>query len=91
MKRIDVNARTIRTLLDGAKFSIDSYQLEYAWKERQIQELIDDLTGKFLGCCALRPRMTACPVVAGPTRAPACGLWHPRRRHCRQSGRHLQS
>jgi uncharacterized protein with ParB-like and HNH nuclease domain len=50
MKRIDANARTIRELLDGAKFSIDSYQREYAWKERQIQELIDDLTGKFLGC-----------------------------------------
>jgi uncharacterized protein with ParB-like and HNH nuclease domain len=50
MKRIDAKAKTIRELLDGAKFSIDSYQREYAWKERQIQELIDDLTGKFLGC-----------------------------------------
>lgn len=49
MKRIDANSRTIRELLDGAKFSVDSYQREYAWKERQIQELIDDLTGKFLG------------------------------------------
>lgn len=48
MKRIDANSRTIRELLDGAKFSIDSYQREYAWKERQIQELINDLTGKFL-------------------------------------------
>ncbi|MDA7517537.1 DUF262 domain-containing protein [Akkermansiaceae bacterium] len=48
MKRIDANSRTIRELLDGAKFSIDFYQREYAWKERQIQELIDDLTGKFL-------------------------------------------
>ncbi len=50
MKRIDANSRTIRELLHGAKFSIDSYQREYAWKERQIHELIDDLTGKFLGC-----------------------------------------
>jgi uncharacterized protein with ParB-like and HNH nuclease domain len=48
MKRIDANSRTIRELLDAAKFSIDSYQREYAWKERQIQELINDLTGKFL-------------------------------------------
>lgn len=48
MKRIDAHSRTIRELLDGAKFSIDSYQREYAWKERQIQELINDLTGKFL-------------------------------------------
>ncbi len=48
MKHIDANSRTIRELLDGAKFSIDFYQREYAWKERQIQELVDDLTGKFL-------------------------------------------
>jgi uncharacterized protein with ParB-like and HNH nuclease domain len=48
MKRIDANARLIRELLDGAKFSIDSYQREYVWKERQIQELIDDLSGKSL-------------------------------------------
>lgn len=33
MKRIDANARTIRELLDGAKFNIDSYQREYAWKK----------------------------------------------------------
>ncbi len=32
MKRIDANSRTIRELLDAAKFSIDSYQHEYAWK-----------------------------------------------------------
>jgi hypothetical protein len=30
MKRIDANARTVRELLDGAKFSIDSCQREYA-------------------------------------------------------------
>ena len=28
MKRIDANSRTIRELLDGAKFSIDSCQWE---------------------------------------------------------------
>lgn len=48
MKRIDANARTVRELLDGARFSIDFYQREYAWQERQIRELLDDLTGKFL-------------------------------------------
>jgi hypothetical protein len=48
MKRIEARARTVRELLDGAKFSIDFYQREYAWQERQIRELIDDLTGKFL-------------------------------------------
>lgn len=48
MKRIDGRARTVRELLDGAKYTIDFYQREYAWQEKQVRELIDDLTGKFL-------------------------------------------
>ncbi|MDP2314382.1 MAG: DUF4268 domain-containing protein [Pseudomonadota bacterium] len=48
MKGIDGRARSVRELLDGAKFAIDFYQREYAWQERQVRELIDDLTGKFL-------------------------------------------
>lgn len=48
MKRIEGRARTVRELLDGAKYTIDFYQREYAWQERQVRELIDDLTGKFL-------------------------------------------
>lgn len=42
----DANSRTLPELPDGTKFSIDSYQREYAWKERQIQELVNDLTCK---------------------------------------------
>ena len=48
VKTIDGRARTVRELLDKAKFAIDFYQREYAWQERQVRELIDDLTGKFL-------------------------------------------
>ena len=47
-KAIDGRARTVRELLDKAKYAIDFYQREYAWQERQVRELIDDLTGKFL-------------------------------------------
>ncbi len=47
-KRIEGRARTVRELLDKAKYAIDFYQREYAWQERQVRELIDDLTGKFL-------------------------------------------
>lgn len=47
-KPIDGQARTVRELLDKAKYAIDFYQREYAWQERQVRELIDDLTGKFL-------------------------------------------
>ncbi|MFK3980557.1 DUF262 domain-containing protein [Micromonospora sp. NPDC050397] len=46
--KIDGKARTVRELLDRAKFSIDYYQREYEWQEKQISELIDDLTNKFL-------------------------------------------
>lgn len=48
MKRIEGRAKTIRELMDRSKYTIDFYQREYAWQERQVRELIDDLTGKFL-------------------------------------------
>jgi len=48
MKRIEGRARSVRELLDAAKYTIDFYQREYAWQERQVRELVDDLTGKFL-------------------------------------------
>jgi len=41
-------ARTVRELLKGMKYSIDYYQREYKWHEKQISELIDDLSSKFL-------------------------------------------
>lgn len=48
MKRIEGRARTVRELLDAGKYTIDFYQREYAWHERQVRELIDDLSGKLL-------------------------------------------
>jgi hypothetical protein len=47
-KTIDGRARTVREMLDKAKYAIDFYQREYAWQERQVRELVDDLTEKFL-------------------------------------------
>lgn len=47
-RRIDGRARSVRELLDNARYTIDYYQRGYAWEERQVRELIDDLTGKFL-------------------------------------------
>ena len=38
----------MRELLKGVKYSIDSYQREYKWHEKQIKELLDDLSEKFL-------------------------------------------
>jgi hypothetical protein len=45
---VNGEARTVRELLGGRKYSIDYYQREYKWKAKQVTELIDDLAGKFL-------------------------------------------
>jgi hypothetical protein len=43
------DAKSIRALLSGTKFSVDYYQREYRWGTKQIAELIEDLSEKFLG------------------------------------------
>ncbi len=48
MKKILGKAKTIRELLSGAKYSIDYYQREYKWEEKQVCKLVDDLTSRFL-------------------------------------------
>ena len=48
MREIRGEARSIRKLLKGVKYSIDYYQREYKWQTKQVQELINDLCGKFL-------------------------------------------
>ena len=47
-REIDGRGRTIRELLAGRKYSIDYYQREYKWQQKQVAELIDDLASKFL-------------------------------------------
>ncbi|MBO3462171.1 DUF262 domain-containing HNH endonuclease family protein [Aetokthonos hydrillicola Thurmond2011] len=48
MKEIRGDAKTIRQLLSGNKYAIDYYQREYSWQTKQVQELLQDLAGKFL-------------------------------------------
>ncbi len=48
MKEIRGEAKTIRQLLSGTRYSIDYYQREYRWLLKQIRELINDLADKFL-------------------------------------------
>lgn len=48
MKEIRGDAKNIRALLTGAKFAVDYYQREYRWETKQITELIEDLSEKFL-------------------------------------------
>src|SRR5438876_1122927 len=48
MREILGKAKTVRELLKGAKYSVDYYQREYKWGDKQIRELVDDLAAKFL-------------------------------------------
>jgi hypothetical protein len=47
MKEIHGDAKTVRELLKGVKYSIDYYQREYMWQEKQIRDLVQDLSEKF--------------------------------------------
>lgn len=46
-REIDGKSRTVRELLANRKYSIDYYQREYKWREKQVDELVQDLTDKF--------------------------------------------
>ena len=48
MREIRGDAKNIRALLGGSKFAIDYYQREYRWETKQVNELLDDLSEKFL-------------------------------------------
>ncbi|WP_250462605.1 GmrSD restriction endonuclease domain-containing protein [Microbulbifer litoralis] len=48
MREILGKAKTVRELLKGVKYSIDYYQREYKWGEKQAAELVNDLVAKFL-------------------------------------------
>jgi uncharacterized protein with ParB-like and HNH nuclease domain len=48
MNEIRGDAKTIRQLLSSAKYAIDYYQRDYKWTTKQVQELLDDLSDKFL-------------------------------------------
>jgi uncharacterized protein with ParB-like and HNH nuclease domain len=47
-REVDGKGRTVRELLGGRKYSTDYYQREYKWGSKQVNELIDDLSIKFL-------------------------------------------
>lgn len=48
MNKIDANDRTVRQVLDKVKYIVDFFQREYKWERKHIEQLIDDLTTKFL-------------------------------------------
>lgn len=48
MKEIHGEARSVAEILKGARYTIDYYQRDYKWEEKQLRELIDDLSEQFL-------------------------------------------
>lgn len=48
MKEIKGKEKSIRMLLENTRFAIDYYQREYKWDTKHIQDLIQDLSEKFL-------------------------------------------
>ena len=49
MAGISGKEKTVSELLANKHYTIDYYQREYKWQEKQLQELIEDLTGRFDG------------------------------------------
>ena len=48
MKKIDGKEKSLSDLLSYKKYTIHYYQREYRWGKKQIEELVEDLTGEFL-------------------------------------------
>jgi hypothetical protein len=48
MTNIGAEARNVRALLAGKKYTIDYFQREYRWRTKEIGELLTDLTARFL-------------------------------------------
>jgi len=44
---IIAKAKSIREILDNEKYEVDVFQREFAWKKKQIEQLLEDLTNKF--------------------------------------------
>jgi uncharacterized protein with ParB-like and HNH nuclease domain len=47
-RNIDGVAKTVAEVLEKKKYAIDYYQREYKWEAKQLTELVNDLTVKFL-------------------------------------------
>lgn len=48
MKEIHADDKTVRDVLDKVKYIVDFFQREYRWEKKHVEQLIDDLTSKFL-------------------------------------------
>lgn len=47
MSKVQAQTKSVKQLLTGGKFGIDFYQREYEWHRRHVEELLNDLEGRF--------------------------------------------
>ena len=47
MLEIKSKEKTIKDLLEGKKYDLDFYQREYVWTDREVSQLLKDLTDEF--------------------------------------------
>lgn len=47
-REMNGKGRTVRELLAGGEYSIDYYQGKYKWQQKQVAELLGDLSAKLL-------------------------------------------
>lgn len=48
MRKIEGFPKSLKQLLQNTKYTIHYYQREYMWQQKQMEELIEDLTSEFL-------------------------------------------
>jgi uncharacterized protein with ParB-like and HNH nuclease domain len=63
-KSIDAKDKSLRELLSNVQYAIDFYQRDYKWQSKQCEELISDLTSRFLD--AYRPSHVRSDVASYP-------------------------
>ena len=48
MREFTSATKTVQTLLANTRYTIDYYQREYSWEDKQVSELLDDLSNSFM-------------------------------------------
>ena len=46
--KIDAHDRSIQSVLESQKYTVDYYQREFSWQQKHIEQLVTDLTSTFL-------------------------------------------
>jgi hypothetical protein len=64
-KAIDAKDKSLKMLLNNVQYSIDYYQRDYNWKTKNVEELVNDLTSKFLD--SYRPEHVRSDVADYPS------------------------